>query len=126
MREGALRFLLDQNVPIAVASWLKQKHPEWSIQHVNELGFQGKSDNFLYEWAQEHSAIVITYDEDFADARMYPLGKHHGVIRLRVWPTTTENSKEAISRLLEQVQESSLPNSLIIIDNHKIRIRKII
>ena len=125
MHDKALIFLLDQNVPIAIAAWLKQKHPRWVIHHINDLGFQGKPDSFLYKWAQDHSAIVITYDEDFADARMYPLGKHHGVIRLRVWPTTTEKTKEAISRLLSQVKQSNIPNSLIIIDNHKIRIRHV-
>ena len=122
---SSLRFLLDQNVPIAIAAWMKSHYPHWIIHHVNDLGFQGKPDSFLYKWAQEHSSIVITYDEDFADARMYPLGQHHGVIRLRVWPTTIENTQEALERLLIQVQEKDLINSLIIIDNHKIRIRKI-
>lgn len=81
--------------------------------------------SFLYKWAQQNGAIVITYDEDFADARMYPLGAHHGVVRLRVWPTTTENTQQAIERMLKQIPESSLPNSLIIIDNYKIRVRKV-
>jgi len=89
------------------------------------IGFQGKPDLFLYQWAQEHNAIVITFDEDFADARMYPLGEHHGVIRLRVWPTTIENTQEALNRLFSQVQEHDLRKSLIIIDNYKIRVRKI-
>ncbi|MBU0543810.1 MAG: DUF5615 family PIN-like protein [Proteobacteria bacterium] len=104
---------------------MREQYPHWLIYHVNDLGFQGKPDSFLYKWAQEHFAIVITYDEDFADSRMYSLGKHHGVIRLRVWPTTIEKTKEAITRLLSQVQEKDLSNSLIIIDNHKIRVRKI-
>jgi len=124
MHDEALVFLLDQNVPFAIAAWLKQKHPDWEIYHVNELGFQGKPDHFLYKWAQENKSIIITYDEDFADSRMYPLGKHHGVIRLRVWPTTIESTKEAIKRLLMQVPLSDLSNSLIIIDDHKIRVRK--
>jgi len=50
---------------------------------------------------------------------MYPLGQHHGVIRLRLWPTTIENTQEALGRLLIQVQEKDLINNLIIIDNQK-------
>jgi hypothetical protein len=56
---------------------------------------------------------------------MYPLGAHHGVIRLRVWPTTIENTQQAIARMLKQIPESNLPHSLIIIDNYKIRVRKV-
>ena len=70
MHDEALVFLLDQNVPFAIAAWLKQEHPDWIINHVNELGFQGKPDHFLYKWAQENKSIIITYDEDFADSRM--------------------------------------------------------
>lgn len=125
MDEIALHFLLDQNVPIAVSAWLKKEHPYWTIHHVNDLGFQGNPDSLIYKWAQENGAIVIPYDEDFADSRTYSLGKHHGVIRLRVWPTTIEKTQEAIGRLLTQIQERDLPNSLIIIDNYKIRVRKI-
>jgi predicted nuclease of predicted toxin-antitoxin system len=87
MLKLVMNVRLDQNVPVVVADWLRGQHPDWDIRHVNELGFEGKSDEFLYQWAQAKQAIVITYDEDFADARCYPLGHHHGVIRLRVWPT---------------------------------------
>jgi predicted nuclease of predicted toxin-antitoxin system len=125
MPEASLRFLIDQNVPFAVTEWLRTLRPDWTIQHVKDLGFEGKPDNFLYQWAQQNGAIVITYDEDFADARMYPLGAHHGVIRLRVWPTTIENTQQAIARMLKQIPESNLPHSLIIIDNYKIRVRKV-
>ena len=63
-----LRILLDQNVPHAVSDWLKRKLPDWEIRHVNELGFQGRTDDFLYTWAQQNEAIIITFDEDFADS----------------------------------------------------------
>jgi hypothetical protein len=29
MREGALRFPLDQNVPVAITAWLKEEYPSW-------------------------------------------------------------------------------------------------
>ena len=125
MPEPRLTILLDQNVPLVVAEWLRYQRPHWEIQHVNELDFKGRSDDFLYRWAQKNDAIIVTYDEDFADARMYPLGRHHGIIRLRVWPTTVEQTQDALSRLLADLPASKWRDSLIIIDNEKIRVRKL-
>lgn len=125
MPEDSGRILLDQNVPQAVSGWLKEKLPDWKIYHTNELGFQGKTDEFLFLWAQENGAIIITYDEDFSDARFYPLGLHHGVIRLRVWPTTIEQTQDAIARLWAELAPTNWRNCLIIIDNRKIRVRKL-
>ena len=124
VREAPLKILLDQNIPLSVAAWFRSRRPEWDIHHVNELGFKGKPDAFLYRWAQENKAIIVTYDEDFADARFYPLGEHHGIIRLRVWPTTIEKSQEALDRLLNDLPYSEWEKSLVIIDNKKIRFRK--
>jgi predicted nuclease of predicted toxin-antitoxin system len=126
MPERPLRFLIDQNIPYVVTTWLKIQRPVWLFQHVKDLGFEGKPDSDLYKWAQANEAIVITYDEDFADSRLYPLGAHPGVIRLKVWPTTIENTQKALSRLLLQIPNENLPGSLIIIDNYKIRVRKIL
>lgn len=67
---------------------------------------------------------MVTYDEDFADARMYPLGNHRGVIQLRVWPTTVEQTQDALGRLLDQLPESDWRCNLIIVDNRKIRVRR--
>ena len=125
MHELRLAILLDQNVPLVIASWLRNQRPHWKIQHVNELDFQGRSDGFLYHWAQENEAIIVTYDEDFADARMYPLGHHRGIVRLRVWPTTIEQTQDALSRLLAALPASDWRDNLIIIDSQKIRVRKL-
>jgi predicted nuclease of predicted toxin-antitoxin system len=85
---------------------------------------RGAADGTIFQWAQANSAVVITFDEDFADARMYPAGSHAGVIRLRVWPTTIENTEEALARLLETITDEELPGSLIIVDQRRIRIRR--
>ena len=74
--------------------------------------------------AQQNRPILITFDEDFADRRMFPLGKHCGVIRLRVWPTTVEETQSGLARLLESVRDQDLTGSLVILDNHGIRVRR--
>lgn len=68
----------------------------------------------------------MTYDEDFAGARMFPVGSHCGVIRLRVWPTTIEQTESAIQRVIDEISEEDLRGSLVIVDHSRIRIRRAI
>ena len=117
-------LLLDQNIPEAITRWLREKFPAWKVSHVKEINLDGRPDSEIFRWAQTHQAIVVTYDEDFADARSFPLGSHHGIVRLRVWPTTVEETQAAIQRLLTQVSEMDLKGSLVIIDREKIRLRR--
>ena len=118
-----IKILLDQNVPIAIKGWLSSFRPEWTVSHVTELGMAGAKDCAVFKFAQSSNAIIITFDEDFADSRFYSLGSHHGIIRLKVWPTTSELTQSALMHLFTSVTEERISNSLIIVDNLKIRIR---
>ncbi|MDL1888339.1 hypothetical protein FBQ96_01920 [Nitrospirales bacterium NOB] len=118
-----LTILLDQNVPQAVVSWLKLLRPTWAVFHTGEVGLSGKADEEVFAWAQQQSAVVVTFDEDFADGRSFPAQRHHGIVRLRVWPTTIEETEQALGRLLSEVTEAELTTSLIIVDRSRIRVR---
>ena len=118
-----LTILLDQNVPQAVVSWLKLLKPAWAVFHTGDVGLSGKSDEEVFAWAQQQTAVVVTCDEDFADGRSFPAQRHHGIVRLRVWPTTIEETEQALGRLLSEVTEAELTTSLIIVDRSRIRVR---
>lgn len=119
-----LRILFDQNIPPVICEFVRKRKPDWEVRHVNDVGLQGAPDEVIFRWAQSDLSIVITFDEDFADARMYPAGSHAGVVRLRVWPTTIENTERALVRLFDSVGEEDLQGSLVIIDEAKIRVRR--
>jgi len=53
------------------------------------------------------------------------MGEHNGVVRLRVWPTTIEETQKAMQRLMDTYAPNAWSNCLIIIDNQKIRVRKL-
>lgn len=120
----SLSIVLDQNIPQSVAEYIRSLRPEWIVRHVMDIGLSGSSDQVIFDWAQREGAIIITFDEDFADARMYPAGRHAGVVRLRVWPTTVEMTEVALGRLLDTTEDESLRGSLVIVDNKRIRIRR--
>jgi len=86
----SLVVLLDQNIPLEITAWLQNLRPTWTIRHTAEVGLFGESDHQIYTWAQQHQALVFTFDEDFADQRSFPVGYHWGIVRLRIWPTTIE------------------------------------
>lgn len=74
----------------------RRKHPardrRFSPFQALQMGSPARSrrrttrlpDATIFQWAQQHNAIVITFDEDFADTRMYPAGTHAGVTPLSV------------------------------------------
>jgi predicted nuclease of predicted toxin-antitoxin system len=79
-----LAVLLDQNVPRAVVRWLQETRPSWDVHHAVTAGLSGKSDLEVFQWAQSRAAMIITFDEDFADRRSFSMGEHYGIVRLRV------------------------------------------
>lgn len=119
-----LRILLDQNVPQAVCAFIEQRRPDWVVRHVAGVGLWGAADSTILDWAKSDSSIIITFDEDFADARMFPVGSHSGVIRLRVWPTTVERTIAALERVFAEVPDEDLQGSLVIVDEKRIRVRR--
>ena len=119
----SLAVLLDQNVPRAVAAWLRSRRPAWTVFHVSEVGLDSQPDARVFQWAQERRAVIFTFDEDFADIRAFPVGVHHGIVRLRVWPTTIEETLNALGRLLEEITDDELAGALVIVGRTRIRIR---
>lgn len=116
-----LTVLVDQNIPRSVAAWLRKKKPRWAVRHTSEVGLNGAPDSQIFEWAQGRDAVILTFDEDFADQRLFPLGEHAGVIRLRVWPTTVEETKAALTRLLSEAEDRELQDALVIVGRTNIR-----
>ena len=73
--------------------------------------------------ALDKGAIVLRFDEDFADHRPDFALQLRGIIRLRVWPTTDEELIRALDRLLTEVADSQFTGSLIVVGRTSIRVR---
>lgn len=116
-------FLLDENVPVEVAAWLRDRLPDVGAVHITHLGLAGAKDLRVMEEATRLSnAIVVTYDEDLADQRRFPVGSHGGVIRLRVDPTTAANTIVALDRVFAHLTMPEIARRLVIVDETRIRV----
>ena len=60
-----MRFLVDTQLPAALARWLGERGHR--AEHVLEIGLAQSKDAVVWRYAQEHGAVIITKDEDFAE-----------------------------------------------------------
>lgn len=101
---------------------LGQFLPEVLTLHVYDVGLVGKSDAEVLKYALAHDAITVTFDEDLADQRLFPVGSHAGVVRLRVEPTDVATTWAALFRLFNHVELPEIRHALVIVDSTRIRI----
>ncbi|MEX0783248.1 MAG: DUF5615 family PIN-like protein [Dehalococcoidia bacterium] len=116
-------ILVDQNISRHASDWLAAARPSWRIHHTFDLGLSRSTDAEVAAWATYNGAVVLTFDEDFADQRPDFGLQLRGIIRLRVWPTTDEEVVRALGRLLAEVADSQLTGSLVIVGRTSIRVR---
>ena len=80
-----MKFLVDAQLPPALARWLREAGHE--AAHVEDAGLREGGDRAIWAHAQETAAVVVTKDEDFAArAQRQPDGPV--IVWLRVGNTT--------------------------------------
>ena len=80
-----MRFLVDAQLPPALARWLEAKGHE--AEHVNDIGMASAPDTAIWKRAVESSAVILTKDEDFAVWRNAGIGAKPHVVWLRIGNT---------------------------------------
>ena len=77
-----MRFLLDMNLPPAMAEWLRSEgHDE---VHVRDLGLAHLPDREVFARAAEDGRIVVTFDLDFGEVIGFARATGSGVVLLRL------------------------------------------
>ena len=59
-----MRFLVDAQLPPALARWLRESGH--TAEHVSDLGLQDADDRVVWDHALSVGAAIVTKDEDFA------------------------------------------------------------
>ena len=58
-----MRFLVDAQLPPALARWLAANGH--TAEHVADRQLEAASDSAIWDWALREAAVIITKDEDF-------------------------------------------------------------
>jgi predicted nuclease of predicted toxin-antitoxin system len=117
----ALKFKVDENLPIEVVQLLREAGHD--VCSVHEQGLAGAKDQILAEVCQSENRAMVTLDTHFADIRTYPPENYGGLIVLRLARQDKPHVIEVMRRVLNLLLSESFEGKLWIVDEKKVRVR---
>lgn len=108
-----MRFLLDNDVDVAVARVLRSAgHQCWTAAEAGLAGIDAASDDDVSVYAQAKAAVVVTHDREFTQRRLRrTFGKH-------VWLRCSQpDAAELVGEMADELVQSleSLDELVVIV-----------
>lgn len=117
------RFLIDEDLHRTLEETLIQLGHQAS--DVRDEGLRGASDNQVFQFAQEHNAVVITADLDFSNTVRFPIDSHHGIVILRFAnELSTAAINAEVTKLLKDITDDELDGNLIVVSPGQVRMKR--
>jgi predicted nuclease of predicted toxin-antitoxin system len=97
-----MRFVVDAQLPPALARLLDESGH--TAEHVAELGMEASSDSAIWDYAENHGAIVVTKDEDFRNRRSQGRDSGPVIVWLRFGNTSRKALQDWFKPLLPGIE----------------------
>lgn len=116
------KFLLDANLSPETRKYLVKKFKLDAIDLISK-NKSSLSDEAVVKLAKREKRVIITFDLDFGEIYYFSERGKIGIIVLRIKDQTVESVNKTLDKFFHNVANNiNLENSLIIIDENKIRI----
>lgn len=117
-----IRFKLDENLPRNAEVLLRQAGHDVHTVLAEQLG--GSPDPRVFSVSQAEERILVTFDLDFSDLRVYPPASHHGIWVLRPHTQSIENTLALLRSALRVLEAEPPQGRLWIIEPERVRIHE--
>jgi len=116
-----MRLFCDQNIPLETLDFLRSLG--YDVLSTRDVGMSRVDDEEVLQYAIREDRALLTFNADFSDLRVFPVGTHSGIIRLRLHEQTAEELHPILRRAMRQIQGKNLDGKLVTIKARSIRIR---
>lgn len=116
-----MKIKLDENLPARLVTALGQLGHD--VDTVFREGIAGKNDITVWETTQQAERFLITQDLDFSDIRRFTPGTHQGILLVRLRIPGRILLYERIKALFDTENVEEWHGCLVVVTEHKIRIR---
>ncbi len=120
-RCGAVRFLLDNNLPRSLAAALVDIGP--ATRHVADLGMSDATDREIVAFARAGADVIVTHDLDFGHLLAFSGEASPSVIILRVSDLSTGEIAARIRTSWADIAGPLAQGAIVIVEDRALRIR---
>ena len=113
-------ILIDQNIPIRVRDWLKQKGFVTVI--LADVNLKGAADKKIAEFAMQNRMTVLTQDADFAKLYHALYRRKLAVILVKTKEGTSQSIIQALDTAQPRIDLKNIQNTLLIITKRRLRL----
>ena len=117
-----MRFLLDMNLPPAMADWLRSGGHD--AVHVREIGLAHLPDREVFARAAEDGRIVVTFDLDFGEIVGLAGATGSGVVLLGLRLARQHHLRERLQAAISRAAEALQAGATVVVEDTRIRIRR--
>lgn len=117
-----MRFLLDMNLPPAMADWLRSEGHD--AVHIREIGLGHLPDRDVFVRAAEDGRIVVTYHLDFGEIVGLAGATGSGVVLLRLRLARQHYLRQRLQAAIAEAAEALQTGATVVVEDTRIRIRR--
>ena len=117
-----MKFFIDECVYQVTTDFLVQNGHD--VKTVQQAGLSGHKDSDVLNIACQKEYIFLTRDMHFSNIFLFPPQDTHGIIVLKINPTTIPEVHNVLLKVLVKFTQENLQKALVIVDRNKYRIRK--
>ena len=116
-----MRLFCDQNIALETVEFLRSLGHD--IVSTRDVGMSRVDDAEVLHYAIREDRILLTFNADFSDLRVFPTGSHCGIIRLRLHQQAALELHPILQEAMNQLENKDLTGRLITVKARSIRIR---
>lgn len=108
-----MKFLVDENVSLAVAERLR--HLGHEAEAVIESDLHSASDRQIFQMAVESDSILITRDHHFTNSLLFPADQTKGIIYIRQGNLQSDGEADLIEKTVNELPSKKIEGKLLTI-----------
>lgn len=118
-----MRLLLDMNMPLPAAEWLRAEGHD--AVHLRELGVERLADRQIVAYAGAEDRVLITCDLDFGDIVGSNPNPRSSVILLRLRSLRYARLRQRLEVALAQTADALEQGAVVLVEEARIRVRSV-